>query len=156
MEVIIQKTGKMLYLLNQEGKRILCTKVLKNHTSVILFIMLVCLITLLAMFWELGYPTFKGLTYTSAVLIILLVALIFVGSWHEAKRLYRNELVSCFHFNRSNINGIYLPDLGFSDSDRQNLNLVLNNIKPKNRINFRLVSDSRIAVESRKTEQPNC
>ena len=150
MEVVIQKTGRLLYLLNQKGKRILSTKVLKNHTSVILFIMLVCLITFLTMFWAWEYPVFKIIVYTSVALIILFVVLVFVGSWQEAKRLQQNELVSRFSFNRSNINGIHLPDLGFSDSDRVNLNLVLNNLKPKTKIDFCLVSDNRIAADYKK------
>jgi hypothetical protein len=114
MEVIIQKTGWLLYLLNRKGKELLSTRVLRNHTSVILFIMLVCLITLLTMFWAWEYPILKIIINTSTTLMMLFVALIFVGSWHEAKRLHQNELISCFHFNRSNINGIQLPDLGFS------------------------------------------
>lgn len=150
MEVIIQKTGRLLYLLNRKGKRILNTRVLRNHTSVILFIMLVCLITFLTMFWAWGYPVLKIIIYTSTTLMMLFIALVFVGSWHEAKRLHRNQLVSCFHFNRSNINGIHLPDLGFSDAERENLNLVLNNLQPKNRIDFCLVSDNRIAADYKK------
>lgn len=92
----------------------------------------------------------KIIVYTSSALIILFVVLVFVGSWHEAKRRYRNELVSCFTFNRSNINGIHLQDLGFSDSDRENLNLVLNNLQAKTKIDFCLVSDNRIAADYKK------
>lgn len=125
MEIIIQKTGRLLYLLNRKGKRLLSTQVLRNHTSMILFIMLVCSITILTMFWAWGYPVLKIIIYISATLIILFVILVFVSSWHEAKRLHRNGLVSCFHFKRSNICGIHLPDLGFSDSDREELNLIL-------------------------------
>ena len=143
METIIQKTGKLLYLLNRNVKRLLSIRVLRNHTSVILFIMLVCFIMLLAMFWGLGYQASKVIVYTSTVLTALFIALIFIGSWHEAKRLSQNELISCFHFNRSNINGIHLSDLGFSESDRGNLNLVLNNLSPKHKIDFKLVSDNR-------------
>jgi hypothetical protein len=150
MEVIIQKTGRLLYLLNQKGKRILSTKVLKNHTSVILFIMLICLITFLTMFWAWGYPVLKIIVYTSVALIILFVVLVFVGSWHEAKWLYRNEVYFNFQFNRSNSNGIHLPDLGFSYSDRENFNLVLNNLSPNKKIDFRLISDNRIAADYKK------
>ncbi len=150
MEVIIQKTGRLLYLLNQKGKRILSANVLRNHTSVILFIMLVCFITFLITFWAWEYPVLKIIIYTSTSLMMLFVVLVFVGSWHEAKRLRQNEFISRFHFNRSNINGIHLPDLGFSDSDRENLNMVLNNIKPKTKIDFCLVSDNRIAADYKK------
>lgn len=150
METIIQKTGKLLYLLDRKGKRILNTKVLRNHTSVILFIMVVCLITFLTMFWAWGYPLFKIIVYTSTAIVILFIVLIVVGSWHEAKRLHRNEFVSCFYFKRSNINGIHLPDLGFSETDRENLNLVLNNLPATNKIDFKLVSDNRIAADYKK------
>ena len=150
MEVIIQKTGKLLYLLNQKGKRLLNTRVLRNHTSVILFIMLVCFIMLLTMFWGLGYRAAKVIVYTTTVLTALFIALVFIGSWHEAKRLRQNELISHFHFNRSNINGTKLQDLGFSNSDSENLNLVLNNLPPKHKIDFRLISDNRVAADYKK------
>ena len=150
MEVIIQKTGRLLYLLNRKGKRLLSTKVLKNHTSVILFIMLVCLITFLTMFWAWEYPVLKIIIYTSTTLMMLFIALVFVGSWHEAKRLHRNEVFFNFQFNCSNINGILLPDLGFSETDRENLNLVLNNLQAKTKIDFCLVSDNRIAADYKK------
>ena len=61
-----------------------------------------------------------------------------------------NELNSCFHFTRSNMNGIVISELGFSESDRENLNLVLNNLQPKSKIDFRLVSDNRIAADYKK------
>jgi hypothetical protein len=150
METIIQKTGKLLYLLNRKGKRLLSTRILRNHTSVILFIMLFCFIVLLTMFWGLGYQAFKVIVYMSTVLTALFIALIFIGSWHVAKRLQRNEVISCFHFNRSNINGIHLPDLGFSDSDREELNLILNNLQPSRKIDFKLISDNRIAADYKK------
>jgi hypothetical protein len=150
MEVIIQKTGRLLYLLKRKGKRLLSTRILRNHTSVILFIMLFCFIVLLTMFWGLGYQASKVIIYTSTVLTALFIALIFIGSWHEAKRLHRSELESSFHFNRSNMNGIQLPDLGFSDSDRVELNLILNNLQPNNKIDFHLVSDNRAAADYKK------
>ncbi|MDX8341698.1 hypothetical protein SLH46_21040 [Draconibacterium sp. IB214405] len=51
---------------------------------------------------------------------------------------------------KSNLNGIHLPGLGFTESDRKNLNLVLNNLQPKSKIDFRLVSDNRIAADYKK------
>ena len=150
METIIQKTGQLLYLLNRKVKRLFSTRILRNHTTVIVFVMLVCLIVLLTMFWGLGYRASKVIVYTSTVLTALFIALIFIGSWHEAKRLCQNGLISCFHFNRGNINGIQLPDLGFPESDRENLNLVLNNLPPKHKIDFKLVSDNRVAADYKK------
>ncbi|MCG6191515.1 hypothetical protein [Maribellus maritimus] len=150
METIIQKTGKILYVLNRKGKRLLSTRVLRNHTSVILFIMLVCLVTFLTIFWGLGYRASRVIVYTSAALTALFVALIFIGSWHEARRLRQNEIISCFLFKRGNINGIQLQDLGFSDSDCGNLNLILNNLAPKHKIDFKLVSDNRAAADYKK------
>lgn len=102
------------------------------------------------MFWGLGYQASKVIVYMSTVMTALFVALISIGSWHEAKRLHRNELVSSFHFNRSNINGIQLPDLGFSDSDREELNLLLNNLQPLRKIDFKLVSANKSAADYKK------
>jgi hypothetical protein len=36
------------------------------------------------------------------------------------------------------------------DYDRENLNLVLNNLQPKNRIDFELVSDNLVAADYKK------
>jgi hypothetical protein len=150
MEAIIQKTGKLLYLLNRKGYRFLSTRILKNQTSVIFSIMLVCLSTFLIMFWALGYTGYKVVLYTSIALVLQFVILIFVGSRHEAKRLHQNNSISFFHFIRSNLNGINLPGLGFSEPDLENLNLLLNGFEPKSKIDFRLVSDNRIAADYKK------
>ena len=150
MEAIIQKTGKLLYLLNRKGYRFLSTRILKNQTSVIISIMLVCLSNFLVMFWEWGYPVYKVIIFTSIALIMQFVILVIVGSRHEAKRLQQNNSISFFHFNRSNLNGINLPDLGYSESDLENLNLVLNGFEPTSKIDFLLVSDNRIAADYKK------
>ncbi|WP_319231112.1 hypothetical protein [Draconibacterium orientale] len=76
--------------------------------------------------------------------------LVLVGSLHEAKRLHQNNYTSFFPFNRSNLNGINLSDLGFSESDLENLNLLLNGFEPTSKIDFRLVSDNRIAADYKK------
>jgi hypothetical protein len=80
----------------------------------------------------------------------MLITLVIVGAQHEARRLQKNELNSCFQFARSNMNGIRISELGFSEPDRENLNLVLNNLPPTNRINFRLISDNRISADYKK------
>jgi hypothetical protein len=80
----------------------------------------------------------------------MLITLVIIGAQHEAKRLQKNELNSCFQFTRSNMNGIQISDFGFSETDRENLNLVLNNLPPKYKIDFRLVSDNRIAADYKK------
>jgi hypothetical protein len=48
------------------------------------------------------------------------------------------------------MNGIVISELGFSETDRENLNLVLNNLQPKSKIDFKLVSDNRIAADYKK------
>jgi len=150
MEAIIHKTGKLLYLLNRKGYRFLNTRILKNQTSVIISIMLVCLSTFLIMFWEWRYPFHRVIIFTSIALILQFVILVFVGSRHEAKRLLQNNFNSFFHFNRSNLNGINLPDLGFREADSENLTLILNGFEPTCKIDFRLVSDNRIAADYKK------
>ena len=150
MEAIIQKTGRLLYLLNRKGYRFLSTRVLRTQTSVILFIMLVCFITFLIIFWAWGYTGYKVVLFTLIASIIQFIVLVFVGSWHEAERLQQNNSISFFHFIRSNLNGINLPDLGFSEPDHENLNLLLNGFEPANKIDFCLVSDNRIAADYKK------
>lgn len=150
METIIQKTGQILYRVNLKGRKLLCTRILRSHTSVIVFVMLVCSAVLLLMFGGLGYSLAKAIIYTAVVQTALFMILLFIGSWHEAKRLQQNQLPSYFQFNRSNLYGIELSNLGFSDPDRENLNLVLSNLSPSQKIDFKLVSDNRIAADYKK------
>lgn len=150
METIIQRTGQLLFRLNLKGRRLFCTKILRSHTSVIVFVMLVCSVVLLLMFGGFGYSLAKVISYTATVQAALFMILLFIGSWHEAKRLQQNQLISYFQFNRSNLYGIELSDLGFSDPDRENLNLVLSNLSPSRKIDFKLVSDNRIASDYKK------
>ena len=150
MEAIIQKTGKLLYLLNRKGYRFLSTRILKNQTSVILFIMMVCLSTFFIMFWAWGYPVYKVIIFSSIALIMQFVILVIIGSQHVVKRLQQNNPISFFHFNKSNLNGLNLSELGFRETDSENLNLVLNGFEPTSKIDFRLISDNRIAADYKK------
>jgi hypothetical protein len=69
---------------------------------------------------------------------------------NEARRLRKNGLFSSVQFTRSNLNGISLSDIGFSEPDYENLNLVLNNLKPKNKIDFKLGSVNKSAADYKK------
>ncbi len=150
MDFIIHKTGQVLYILNLKVRRLLYKRILRNHTSIVLFILIFCLISILVSLTGLGYSIQKTIIYSLVLTFMLFLGLIFIGSFHEANRLKNNEYISCFRFKRSNMNGISLQDLGFAESDRDNLNLILNNIQPKNKINFILVSDNRKAADYKK------
>ena len=150
METIIQKTGQLLFHFNLRGRRLLYKRIFRSHTSMVVSIILFSLIVLLIVFLIFGFPIVKTLTYTFTIVFCLFFVLLLIGSMHEAKRLERASLHSSFQFNRSNLNGISLSGLGFSESERENLNLVLNNLQPKNKIDFRLVSDNRIAADYKK------
>lgn len=97
-----------------------------------------------------GFSATKIFIYSTITIIVLFLALIFIGSLNEARRLKRNGLLSIFQFNRSNLNGISLFEIGFSQPDYENLNLVLNNFKPKNKIDFKLVSANKLAADYKK------
>jgi len=150
MDVLIQKTGQIFYMLNLRIRKYFYTKILRNHTSVVLFILIFCLITVLIGFFGLGYSIQSTIMYSLSFISILFLVLLFIGSYSEAKRLQMNELNSCFLFCRSNLNGISINDLGFSESDREDFNLILNNLQPNNKIDFHLVSDNRAAVDYKK------
>ena len=150
METIIQKTGQLIFYFNQRGRRLLYKQIFRSHTSMVVSIILFSLLVLLMVFLIFGYPIVKTLAYTSTIVFCLFLVLLIVGSIHEAKRLKRTNLYSSIQFNRSNLNGISLSSLGFSESDRENINLVLNNLRPNNKINFYLVSDNRIAADYKK------
>jgi hypothetical protein len=83
-------------------------------------------------------------------IIILFLTLLFIGSLNEVRRLKKKGVATFFQFNRSNFNGISLSDLGFSPAEQDNLNLVLNNLPPKYKIDFKLVSDNRAAADYKK------
>jgi len=104
----------------------------------------------LTVLWGLGYSAEKAIMYSIGSSVVFFILLVLMGAYYEAKRLQANELNSCFHFIRSNMNGIVISELGFSETDRENLNLVLNNLQPKSKIDFKLVSDNRIAADNKK------
>ncbi len=150
METIIRKSGLLLFLLNQKLRRLFHVRVLRNHNTTVLFILLVCLIVLLIGFWGMGFSIDRILIYSTVSTIILFLALLLVGSLYEVKRLKKDSLDNYFHFNRSNVNGILLQDLGFSNNEIENLNLVLNNLQQKNKIDFIMISDNRKASDYKK------
>jgi hypothetical protein len=130
METIIRKSGLLIFLLNQKLRKLIHMKILRNHNTTILFLLVFCLIALLIGFWGLGFSNKQIFLYSATSITTLFFVLLFIGSTNEARRLLRNRRFSYFHFNRSNLKGISLLDLGFSESDRENINLVLNNLKP--------------------------
>jgi len=150
METIIRKSGVLLFLLNQKLRRLLHVQILRNHNTTILFILLVCFTTLLIGFWGMGFSATNIFIYSTITIIALFLALLFIGSFNEARRLKRDGLFTNFQFNRSNLNGISLADLGFLQNDNENLNLILNNLQPKHKIDFQLVSDNRTAADYKK------
>ena len=150
METIIQKTGQLIFYFNQRGRRLLYKRIFRSHTSMVVSITLFSLIVLLMVFLIFGFPIVKTLAYTFSIVFCLFLVLLLIGSIHEAKRLERTSLHSHFQFNRSNLNGIPLSNIGFSESEMENINLVLNNLRPNNKIKFYLVSDNRIAADYKK------
>lgn len=150
METIIQKTGQLIFNFNQRGRRLLYKQIFRSHTSVVVSILLFSSIMFLVVFLVIGFPVVKILTYTSTIIFCLFLVLLLVGSIHEAKRLERTNLHSNFQFNRSNLNGIPMSNIGFSESEMENINLVLNNLRPNNKIDFKLVSDNRTAADYKK------
>jgi hypothetical protein len=150
METIIKKSGLLLYLLNQKLRRLFHVRILRNHNTTILFILVFCLTTLLIGFWGMGFSSMQIFLYSATSIITLFLVLLFIGSMNEARRLKRYRLFSYFQFGRSNLNGISLAELGFSESDSENLNLVLNNIQSKQKIDFKLVSANKAAADYKK------
>jgi hypothetical protein len=150
METIIRKSGLLLYLLNQKLRRLFHLRILCNHNSIVLFILLLCLAALLVGFWGMGFSLNRIILYSAVTIIILFLTLLFIGSLNEVRRLKKKGVATFFQFNCSNFNGISLSDLGFSPAEQENLNLVLNNLPPKHKIDFKLVSDNRAAADYKK------
>ena len=150
MDALIRKAGQILYLLDLRIRKLLYYRILRTQTSMILFIWIFLTVIFLTVLWGLGYSAEKAIAYSIGLSVVFFILLVLMGAYYEAKRLQANELNSCFHFTRSNMNGILISDLGFSEADRENLNLVLNNLQPKNKIDFKLVSDNRIAADYKK------
>lgn len=71
--------------------------------------------------------------YAISLTFAVHIRLILIGANQKAKRLAQKEVNSCFHFNRSNMNGVPISELGFSEPDHDNLNLLLKQLQPKNK-----------------------
>lgn len=150
METLIRKTGQILYLLKLRVRRLLYYRIFRNHTSIIVSLLVFFLMIALAVLLGFGFSVLRAIVYSGGLVFILFILLILIGAYHEAKRLQGHEPNFCFHFTRSNMNGIRISELGFSEKDRENLDMVLNNLQPQNKIDFRLVSDNRIAADYKK------
>jgi hypothetical protein len=125
-------------------------RIFRNHNSIVIFILFICLTALLIGFWGMGFSLNRIILYSTITILILFLTLIFIGALNEAKKLERNGLFTYFHFNLSNLNSISLSRLGFSQNDNENFNLILNNLQPNNKIDFHLVSDNRTAADYKK------
>ncbi|WP_340112974.1 hypothetical protein [Maribellus mangrovi] len=97
-----------------------------------------------------GFSFIHVILYSAISLTILFLTLLFIGSLNEARRLSKQVPSGCFQFVKNNLNGIHIPDLGFVETDRENINLVLNGLEIKSKIDFKLVSDNRAAADYKK------
>ena len=150
METIIKKSGLLIFRFNRKLRWIFNIRILRNHNTTVFFILLFCFTILLFGFWGMGFSINHVILYSAISITGLFLILLFIGSLHEARRLSKQVPSSRLQFTRSNLNGIVLPSLGFSEHDRENINLVLNNLRPNNKIKFYLVSDNRIAADYKK------
>ena len=150
METIIKKSGLLFFRFNRKLRWIFNIRILRNHNTTVFFILLFCFTILLFGFWGMGFSVNHVILYSAISITGLFLILLFIGSLHEARRLSKQVPSSRLQFTRSNLNGIVLPSLGFSEHDRENINLVLNNLRPNNKIKFYLVSDNRIAADYKK------
>jgi hypothetical protein len=62
----------------------------------------------LTVLWGLGYLAGKAVMYSIGLSVVFFIMLVLMGAYYEAKRLQANEPNSCFHFTRSNMNGIFI------------------------------------------------
>ena len=150
MDKIIQSAGRLLYRFDIKLRRIFHSQILRNHTSVISFILLICFTVIITVVWILGFSTPIIIILSSSIIFGMFLLLLLIGSWKEAKKLKQEQLSYVLQFNRSNLNGILLSELGFSENNREDLCMVLNNLRPSKKIDFRLVSDNRIAADYKK------
>ncbi len=150
METIIKKSGVIIFRFNRKLRWIFNIRILRNHNTTILFILFVCLLILLFGLWGMGFSFIHIILYSAISITVLFLTLLFIGSLNEARRLSKQPPSGCFQFVKSNLNGIHIPDLGFMETDRENINLVLNGLEINNKIDFKLVSDNRAAADYKK------
>lgn len=147
MEVIIRALGRLFFQLNESLKRLLYFKVLSDHTTVVAFILVLSFIISLAAYLITGFSYYESFLNSFIIEIGLFVLFLMIGSYYEAQRLKKSQSNYSYRFVRSNLNGIAISKVGFAENDNSNLTLVLNNVRPKQKIDFKLVSDNRIAAD---------
>jgi len=150
METIIKKSGLIFFRLNQKLKWIFNIRILRNHNTTILFILFVCFSVVFLSFLGIGLSFSHIITYTFVTTAVLFLNLILIGSLNEARKLSKQAPSNCFQFSRNNLNGVRLSDLGFTERDRENLNLILNGLEPESKMDFKLVSDNRASADYKK------
>ncbi len=140
----------LIFRFNRKLRWIFNIRILRNHNTTVFFILLFCFTILLSGFWGMGFSVNHVILYSAISITGLFLVLLIIGSLNEARRLSKQVPSSRFQFTRSNLNGIVLPNLGFSEHDRENINLVLNGLEIKSKIDFKLVSDNRTAADYKK------
>ena len=147
MEVIIRALGRLFFLVNISIKRLLYFQILKDHTSIVSFILLSSFIISFTSYLITGFSFYESFLYSAIIEIGLFIVLLVIGASYEAQRLKKSQSGYSYRFVRSNLNGVALSEVGFSEKDNNNLTLVLNNLRPKEKIDFKLVYDNRIAAD---------
>ncbi|MFV0265614.1 MAG: hypothetical protein ACK5HT_00605 [Draconibacterium sp.] len=150
METIIKISGLLIFRFNRKLRWLFNIRILRNHNTTILFILLACFTILLFGFWGMGFSVNHIILYSVISITALFLILLIIGSLNEARRLSKEAPCNCFQFTRNNMNGIDLSDLGFSEQDRPKINLVLNGLETKSKIDFKLVSDNRSSADYKK------
>lgn len=122
-----------MYLLGKRTRRLFYYRIFRNQRSIILFEAAFCLAIALIALLGFGFPIQRAMIYAISLTFAVHIRLILIGANQKAKRLAQKEVNSCFHFNRSNMNGVPISELGFSEPDHDNLNLLLKQLQPKNK-----------------------
>ena len=150
MDRLINDLGLWIYSVNIKLKRFLQRYVMKDHKSMIITILMVSFLITLVTFLYFGVFWISSLTYTIWSSILLFALLILIGAWYKSKQLRQKNNLYTFRFNRSNINGINLGEIGFNEDNRNDFNLFLNNQLPAQKLDFKIISDNRQAADYKK------
>ncbi|MCT4588827.1 MAG: hypothetical protein N4A71_13440 [Carboxylicivirga sp.] len=150
MDKIIQITARILFRTDIKIRRVFYSRIMRNNTSLILFILSIYCVYILTLGLVLDFSLQVVIILSASFILALFLLLFLVASLREARRLKREQLSNTLQFKRSNLNGTSLDELGFSEIQREDLIMVLNNLKPNKKIDFQLVSDNRIAADYKK------
>ncbi|WP_136468474.1 hypothetical protein [Flagellimonas onchidii] len=146
MEHLINFLGKVIYKIELITDDFIQSKILKNDTTKIAFLLFVVLLISVMVIVPNRFISMENKPYFIAGYVgVGFILLIFVAAYYSVQRIKKNALYG-FKFKRLLFNSVDYKELMLDSDSALNLKLLIRNKKPKDKIDFRLPNKNKTAA----------